>query len=230
MSCPKTEYLLQEFFADNLAPLARDEMEKHLADCAACNAELEALLLTRSSMQQWQEQRVPHWDRGLTLFRREHGAPPVRSRFFASWQWLPTAASLAMLALFLLNVSFVSSEQGFAVAFGGNPAAQPNSQSGLQAELTRFQAQQRAEMQELVARVEDRLDSNNVRLLQAVMEQAQQTTAENFEQMYSYFEQQRLLDLQDMRVGYEELVNSDYETIRSLQQLANFVSYEGSVR
>lgn len=226
MSCPKTQHLLQEYFADDLSPFARDEMENHLSGCESCHAELEALLITQSSLREWQEQRVPHWDRRMNLFQREPNTGSAFARFWSSLQWVPTAASFAMLAVLLLNVSFVSTEQGFSVTFG----AAPSNTSELQAELAALQSQQQAEMQSLIARVEDRLDSNNVRLLQAVMEQAQQSTSENFEQMYSYFEQQRLLDLQDMRVGYEELVNSDYETIRSLQQLANFVSYEGSVR
>jgi len=85
-------------------------------------------------------------------------------------------------------------------------------------------------MQQLVARIESRQDSNNVQLLQAVMEQTQQSTADSFDQMYAYFEQQRLLDLQDMRAGYEQLVDSDYETIRSLQQLVNYVGYQGDIR
>ena len=50
------------------------------------------------------------------------------------------------------------------------------------------------------------------------------------DRVYAYFEQQRLIDLQDMRVGYQQLVDSDYETIRSLEQLAQFVSYESEVR
>jgi anti-sigma factor RsiW len=226
MSCPKTDHLLQEYFADDLAPFAREEIEKHLATCAHCSEELGALMQTQSSLRQWQEQRVPHWDRRMNLFPAEGKPQSVIARFFSGLQWVPTAASFAMLAILLLNVSVVSGDQGFSIAFG---AAAKNSLN-LQAELAALQSQQQSEMQALIARVEDRLDSNNVRLLQAVMEQTQQTTSENFEQMYSYFEQQRLLDLQDMRVGYEQLVNSDYETIRSLQQLANFVSYEGSSR
>ena len=226
MSCPKTEHLLQEYFADNLATVAREELEKHLFECADCSHEMQALQKTQSSLQQWQEQRVPHWDRGMNLFQREHRAAAQKTRIWPVWQWLPTAASFAMLAVMLMNVSVVSSEQGVAVSFGSASDAAAT----WRAELAAVQAQQNAELQSLITRVEDRLDSNNVRLLQAVMEQAQQTTAENFEQMYSYFEQQRLLDLQDMRVGYEQLVNSDYETIRSLQQLATFVSYEGNVR
>ena len=226
MSCPKTEHLLQEYFSDNLAAVARDKVKKHLIECADCSQELESLLATQEHLRQWQEQRVPHWDRGLSQFQRERHAREPASRFWPIWQWLPTAASFAMLAILLLNVSVISDEQGFTVSFGSGAAPV----TGWEADLAVLQEQQRAEMVDLIARVEDRLDNNNVRLLQAVMEQTQQTTAENFQQMYSYFEQQRLLDLQDMRVGYEELVNSDYETIRSLEQLARFVSYQGNVR
>lgn len=225
MSCLKTQHLLQEYLAENLSAVVRGEMEKHLAECADCHNELQALLLTRSDLQRWQEQRVPHWDRGLGLFQQEHRAA-TGSRIWSAWQWLPTAASFAMLAVMIFNVSVTNNDQGFAISFGDRSGGN----TGFDAALIAVQEQQRVEMQNLVTRVEDRLDSNNVRLLQAVMEQTQQTTAENFEQLYTYFEKQRLLDLQDMRVGYEELVNSDYETIRSLQQLATFVSYEGSVR
>ena len=62
------------------------------------------------------------------------------------------------------------------------------------------------------------------------MDQSQRTTTENFETMYSYFEEQRLSDLRDMRLGYQQLVDSDYETIRSLQQLVNYVGYTGEIR
>ena len=60
--------------------------------------------------------------------------------------------------------------------------------------------------------------------------QTQQITAENLDAIYTLFEQQRLRDLEDMRVGYQQLVDSDYETIRSLEQLAQFVSYREQVR
>lgn len=226
MSCLKTEHLLQEYFSSDLAAVTKDEIQRHLAECADCHKELDIMLLTQSNLRRWQEQRVPHWDRGVDLFKREHRTVAASAPLWSAWQWLPTAASFAMLAILLLNITIVDDNQGFAINFG----ARTETSAGLDSAIASLQAQQRAELQELVMRVEDRLDSNNVRLLRAVMEQAQQTTAENFEQLYAYFEQQRLLDLQDMRVGFEELVNSDYETIRSLQQLATFVSYEGNVR
>lgn len=226
MSCPKTQYLLQEYFSEDLSAVARDELDRHLSDCAHCNAELESVLFVQRDIQQWQEQSVPHWDRGRELFRREHRAERPLSQLWLSWQWFPTAASLAMLCVLLFNVSVVSNETGFSVSFGGSSGANID----LRAQLAQFEQAQRGEMRQLVARVESRQDSNNVQLLQAVMEQAQQSTADSFDQMYAYFEQQRLLDLQDMRAGYEQLVDSDYETIRSLQQLVNYVGYQGDIR
>ncbi len=226
MSCPKTHYLLQEYFSENLSAVARDELDRHLTDCVHCNAQLESVLLAQQDLQQWQEQRVPHWDRHLELFRQEHRIDRPVSRFWLSWQWLPTAASLAMLCVLLFNVNVISNDSGFSISFVGSSA----SGSNLNAQLADFEQAQRLEMQQLVARVEGRQDSTNVQLLQAVMEQAQQSTADSFDQMYAYFEQQRLLDLQDMRAGYEQLVDSDYETIRSLQQLVNYVGYQSDIR
>lgn len=226
MSCPKTHYLLQEYFSEDLSVIARNELDRHLTDCVHCNAELESVLLAQQDLQQWQEQRVPHWDRGLELYRQEHRVGRPVSRFWLSWQWFPTAASLAMLCVLLFNVSVVSNESGLSISFAGSSASDAN----LTAQLAEFGQEQRLEMQQLVTRVESRQDSNNVQLLQAVMEQAQQSTADSFDQMYAYFEQQRLLDLQDMRTGYEQLVDSDYETIRSLQQLVNYVGYQGDIR
>ena len=131
-----------------------------------------------------------------------------------------------MLCVLLFNVNVISNDSGFSISFAGSSA----SGSNLNAQLADFEQAQRLEMQQLVARVEGRQDSTNVQLLQAVMEQAQQSTADSFDQMYAYFEQQRLLDLQDMRAGYEQLVDSDYETIRSLQQLVNYVGYQSDIR
>ena len=226
MPCPKTQHLLQEYFADDLAPFASDEMEKHLSQCEFCHAELEALLLVQGNLRQWQEREVPHWDRGMELFRREHRTTNHSAGFWGRWQWFPTAASFAMLCILLFNVSIVSSDQGISISFGAPNSSVPD----IQSQLLALQESQREEMQSLITRVEDRQDSNNVQLLQAVMEQTQQSTAENLDRIYAYFEERRLQDLQDMRVGYQQLVDSGYETIRSLEQLAQYVSFQGDVR
>ena len=46
MSCPKTEHLLQEYFADDLAPLIKEEIENHLNFCDHCR---DCLLYTSPS-------------------------------------------------------------------------------------------------------------------------------------------------------------------------------------
>ena len=226
MSCPKTEHLLQEYFTDDLAPLIKEEIENHLNFCDHCREELEGLILVQSSLNQWQDQRVPHWDRGRELFRREHRVPGSRISFWNKLQWVPSAVSFAMLAILLLNVNIVSSDSGVSISFGVNESDSVL----LESRLFAFEQQQETTMNELVQRIEDRQDSNNIELLQAVMDQTQQTTAENLDLIYAFFEQQRLQDLEDMRVGYQELVDSDYATIRSLQQIAQFVSYQGDIR
>ena len=226
MSCPKTHYILQEYFSENLLTVARDELDKHLIECVYCNAQLESVLLAQQNLRQWQDQKTPHWDRVLELFRQEHRIDRPVSRFWISWQWLPTAASLAMLCVLLFNVSVVSNDSGLSISFAGSSALDSN----LNAQLVEFEQAQRLEIKQLAARVASRHDSTNAQLLRAVMEQTQQSTADSFDQMYAYFEQQRLLDLQDMRAGYEQLVDSDYETIRSLRQLVNYVGYQGDIR
>ena len=226
MSCPKTHYILQEYFSENLLTVARDELDKHLTECVYCHAQLESVLLAQQNLRQWQDQRTPHWDRGLELFRQEHRIERPLSRFWISWQWLPTAASLAMLCVLLFNVSVVSNDSGLSISFSGSSALDSN----LNTQLVEFEQAQRLEIKQLAARVASRQDSTNVQLLRAVMEQTQQSTADSFDQMYAYFEQQRLLDLQDMRAGYEQLVDSDYETIRSLRQLVNYVGYQSDIR
>jgi hypothetical protein len=221
MSCPKTEHLLKEYFADDLSQLAKSEMEKHLHECVACNEELESLLLVQSNLHRWQDRQAPHWDRGVELFRREHRLTEDRSSVFNIWQWLPTSVSLAMLLLVIFNTSFEAGEQGVSISFGKSANAGANSMD----QLAEFRRAQQEEFSEFMIRVENRQDQNNLLLMQAVFDQTQQTTAENLERIYAFFEEQRLQDLQDMRVGYQELVNNDYETIRSLEQLAQFVSF-----
>lgn len=225
MSCPKTDHLLKEYFANELGQIAKQEMENHLRSCTHCNAELEALLQVQGRLSNWQEQRVPHWDRGVELFQREHRSERPVKIGFDFWRWLPTATSFAMLLLVVLNTSMSVDERGVSVSFGGGDI-----DSDLEGRLSEFQEKQRAELEDFVARIESRQDNNNMQLMQVVFDQTQQTTAENLERIYAFFEEQRLQDLEDMRVGYQELIDNDYATVRSIEQLAQYVSFEGEVR
>jgi hypothetical protein len=226
MPCPKTQHILQEYFADDLESLAKEKIESHLLVCEHCSNELESLLLTQNTLNQWKNERTPHWNRGMELFRREHQAPISGFSLWHRLQWAPTITCFAMMLVLLLNVNFISSQEGFSVSFGSTS----DDSSVIEERLVAFQEEQRLAMDALAARVEDRQVSNNIELLQTVLDQNQQTTAENLNRIYVFFEQQRLRDLEDMRIGYQDLVDNDYETIRSLQQLAQFVSYQSPER
>ena len=231
MSCPKTQNILIEYFTDNLSAIARDELEKHIRTCEACNAELVALQQAQHELTQWQDESVPHWDRGTTLFRQEHRTVGQERKHWI-WQWFPVAASFAMFCILVFNVSVTANENGFTISFGGDDSALDYSQ--IDQRITQLaeiqQLEQDQTLQTFLSRMEERQDSNNLRLLQTVMEQTQQMTAENFDQMYTYFEQQRQLDLENVRVSYQQLADSDFDTLRSMQQLANFVQCTGETR
>src|SRR6056300_160908 len=192
MPCPKTPHLMQAYFSDALTSQSSEEIDRHLAQCHLCRAELELLLAAKSELLDWQDQSVPHWDRGLELFKREHQVAPGSEGWFSNWQWLPTAASFAMLCILLFNTSIAVNETGLQIAFGSATASEEVSRT-----LTAFEAQQIDEIETLIRRFEARQDSSNIQLLQAVMEQTQQSTAESLDRIYAYFEEQRLQDLQD---------------------------------
>ena len=222
MSCPKTQLLLKEYFSDELSLIAKNEIEAHVSSCEFCNAEFSELLETRKTLEGWQHQIVPHWDRGEELFRRENGNT---NRVFSFWdklQWLPTGASAVMLILFLLNTELSSSQDGYNISFGSPDV----SVVYLENELSAFEESQRANLEQAIQQIEAREDSNNVELLRAALYQNQQDTAANLERIYALFDQQRIRDLEDMRAGYQQLMDSDYETLRSLRQLAQIVSYQ----
>jgi len=231
MSCPKTRHLLTEYFDDSLSSVARAEVERHLEGCEHCAAELTELLAVQDSLQGWQQQRVPHWDRGTSLFRNAHQKSSGTGIGVGSgriWQWLPTAASFAMFALLLFNVSITSSGNGFTVTFGN--AVDSMEQQQLEQQLASFaaaqQQQQEQDLQLFMAQLAERLDSNNLRLMQAVMDQTRELSAQNFEQVYTYFEQQRQLDMETVQVSYQQLLDSDFETLRTMEQLANYVQFQ----
>lgn len=231
MSCPRTEHVLINYFDDKLPKTQKQEMDSHIADCQFCHQELQDLLNVEQHMLQWQDEEVPHWNRQYALHRTK--ADEGQNSTWNIWQWLPTASSLAMLLLLVFNTSISTANGGFSIAFGGggnSPEMQAQLQEQFANQLQGFRNEQQQQMDSLVARIEDRQDENNLRLMQAVMEQSQSATDETINQFFSYFEQQRELDLQVYEAGYQQLADSDYQTIQSLRQLASHVSYQGAVQ
>jgi hypothetical protein len=137
-----------------------------------------------------------------------------------------------MLVLLLFNVSVVMNEGGFRIEFGA--VAPGLSQVQLDQQLLQFAEQQQqrqdASMQLYMTRLDERQDSNNLRLMRTVLEQAREISAENFDQIYTYFDQQRQLDMETVQVSYQQLLDSDFETLRTIQQLASAAQYQDGSR
>ena len=224
MSCPRTPHLLKEYFSDELSTIAREEIEAHVSACEYCRDELTDVLEAKEILEGWQQQKAPHWDRGSELFRREHGKVGQHLTFWdrICWQLIPTSASFLMLLLVLFNVQLSSDQNGFMVSFGSSAA----SASYLEQELQIFNEIQQSELENAIRQLEVRQDSQNMELIRSVMYKNQQDMLSGLEGIYALFEDQRLRDLEDMRIGYQQLMDSDYETLRSLRQLAQFVSYQ----
>ena len=223
MSCPRTQHLLKEYFSDELSTIAKEKIEAHIASCQYCRMELSGVLGAKEILEGWQQQKAPHWDRGSELFRREHGKTHHRLSFWDRmlWQVIPTSTSLFMLVLILLNVQFSSDQSGFNLSFG-SPSV---SAVRFKQELRIFEEMQGLELDNAIRELEVRQDSENIELLQAALYQNKQEMLTGLERIYTLFEGQRLRDLEDMRIGYQQLMDSDYQTLRSLRQLAQFVSY-----
>ena len=158
------------------------------------------------------------------MFQREHGKSDRLLTFWEKmlWQLIPTSASLFMLLLVVFNVQLSSDQDGFTLSFGSPEV----SAIYLENELQIFEEMQGVELEDAIRQLEVRQDSQNMELLQAAIYQNQQDMHTGLERIYALFEDQRLRDLEDMRIGYQQLMDSDYETLRSLKQLAQFVSYK----
>jgi len=233
MQCPESVRYLSAYVLDELTLSERDAFENHLADCAQCSAELASFDSVKSVLNSWDDEALPasaaaHRERIRRL------AEPLPKQDKASrwpllnwWQWAPSAVSFAVLVLVFMDARFLVDEAGFSVSFGGLK----NDASVFQmADQMVDQMVDREELQQVIARLEQRQDKNTIALMQAVLNQARESSEANFQQLFAFFEQQRLNDLEQVRASYEQLAESDFETLRSLQQLASYVSFNEIVR
>ena len=220
MSCHETQQRLAEFFGGELSGTELAQCQAHIENCMHCSEEFAALETANAQLKLWQDEQVPQWAAARLNKLRDLAAEPAErpARSWPNWwQWLPTAASFAMLLILLMDVRVAVNDSGFTLAFGASQqAAVPTAESKA--------------LDALLARFELRQDQNNLALMQAVLTQTREANAASFQQLLTYFEEQRARDMEDVRASYEQLVSSDHETVRSLQQLANFVSYGETVR
>lgn len=224
MSCEHTPEILADHFDTRLADRRRLEVQRHLAACTDCAAELAALDPVRAVLGNWREQRVPQWTptAGAGLVR-----PSVSERFSRrrgiDWlRWVPVAASLVLTVAVVLQLRVEVTDGGWQVSFGAEAAvansavsAEINSLAPIEQYLQAFSEQQRGETQQLI---------------ETALTQFGETSADSLYQIVSFFEEQRRLDMQRMEAGFQQMLDRDYQTVNSVQQLATYVQYQGELQ
>ena len=227
MSCHESSKLVPDYFDETLSLQQRKAMETHLQNCADCQEALAEAKSINVHLRQWQDEPVPQWQR---IPKQLHvKSEPARPRFSFWGQWAPLAGAFMMAVAVMFNVQLQVQDNGFSIAFGGGSGIDAGV---IAAQLEEFENEQRAAQQQtlqlLTAQLEERQAGNNARLLETVIEQFGDSTTRSLEQVMAYFEAQRQQDLQLMQTSYQRLADSDFQTIRSMQQLANYVQYQGN--
>lgn len=227
MSCPESSRLVPDYFDETLSLQGRNALEAHLHGCADCQAALADAKGIHAHLRQWQAAAVPQWQRVPQSLRDK--SAPARPRFSFWGQWAPLAGAFMLALAVMFNVQLQVEDNGFRIAFGSSAAIDAEA---IAARLARFEAEQRATQQQtlqvLSAQIEERQAGSNARLLETVIEQFGDSTTRSLEQVMAYFEAQRAEDLQLMQASVQRLADSDFQTIRSMQQLASYVQYQGS--
>lgn len=215
MNCQQTPLLVADYLGGELAPARRREIEIHLAECAHCRSEVELLRPAVELLGGYAPDEAPEWDRNATA------APISRQRRAgrraADWlQWGSLAASCVLATALVLQVSVQRDSTGWTVSVGG-PQQAVNSdvvtEQQLQDYLAVFAEQQRQESQQE---------------LQQALARFSETSTDTFMQVVQYLERQRELDIQRMEAGFQQMLDSNFRTVNSVQQLASYVQYQGA--
>lgn len=220
MTCERTATLVADYLDEALPPQQRHSLDQHAQQCPDCALSLQEARRAHAHLLRWQQQAVPQWRRPA-LPEHDVQRPPLR---WPGWQWAPLAASCMLALAVVLNVQISTGSPGLAIRFG---AASTLDTAQLEARLAAFETQQQVALQTLSQALMQQQSADNARLMEAmidsVIEQVGASTALSLEQVIAYFESQRQQDLQLLQAGYQQLADSDYATIRSVEQLAMLV-------
>jgi len=202
MTDDRTCRLTPQMMADHLGSppggTASRKAARHIESCPDCRAELAALEPVSAHLRQWREQPVPDWNR--------HGRTrsDVLRKLVLRWQWAPLAASMVLALAVVFNVQVSGGDDGWSVVFG-TPPARPDAVPD-PAPLAELEAGWQQEL----ARTERRLTDETARQIESVLE---------------WVDSRREADLRMLEASFQEMLEREYQTARSVQQLVSYVQY-----
>lgn len=209
MTCPKLSETVANHLDDGLSPVQRAATEAHLANCPECRDAAASLGDMPAYLSQWQDQPVPRWDR-KSVTRGQRAA----ARWQPWWQWTPVMASLALVIAVVFNLQISRDTDGFTIAFGAG-----SSRSADEAYLV-----------QLVEQFSEQQAQQQMQMMNVVLTEFADSTASSLEDVIVWFESQRQQDLQMLEASFQEMLEREYETVRSMQQLASYVQLTSAVR
>lgn len=223
MSCHQTPEMVAASFDEELSARQQDELQQHLATCATCRNELAGLQSAAAALHGWRNEAVPDWDRadatahGLRSPSREHRQPLGRRHSWRSSlghtaRWIPLAASLVLAIAVMTQTRIDVADGNWSVSFGSSAAER-----------------QLAQVEDYLAQHAQYQQQQNQIMVEAALQQFGDSTTDSLYQLVEWFEQQRTLDLQRMEAGFQQMLDRDYQTVNSMQQLASFVQYQGEL-
>ena len=215
MTCEKSPYVVATLLDELSSSAEREQLRSHVSECAHCSVQLEEARVVQQKISTWQDAPVPHWVRSSMVKPKQESVQWWQR--FSLWQWAPLACSFLLALGVIFNVEFHKSNDGFVVVFGASGGV---TQQQVQEQISRLSAQLDAQREADSLRLVETVVGN-------VMRQYDENNSRNLEQVIEYFDLQRQQDLQLLQSGYQQLADSDYETIRSVQQLASYVQYQG---
>ncbi|ALO45866.1 anti-sigma factor family protein [Pseudohongiella spirulinae] len=215
MNCQHTPILVADYLGGQLAPERRLEIEAHLAACEICRCEVESLRPTLELLENYVPGETPEWDRKASAVPIVND--PGVGRRVTNWlHWASLAASCVLATALVLQLNVQRDSDGWALSIGGQGSeAAPGeafvTDQQLRDYLAVFAEEQRQETQQD---------------LQQALTRFSETSSDSMMQLVQYLERQRELDIQRMEAGFQQMLDSNFQTVNSVQQLASYVQYQ----
>ena len=208
MNKQTAQELLMDYLYDEISDTDKRKLEAYIADHPELQQELEELRETRSIMQKAPEVTP---DNQISVVDTDHDDEDRASsfkQFIPSSKWMRRSlAAAACIALLLVSaavadVSMQSTQNGFAIYFGGAVSPQSTGLTEAQTEaiVQRIQTENTAMMTEYA----DMLNKHNQQQLQQVV---------------AYFERQRLNDLQVIDQAFNQYQEKTEDKLQQTNQV-----------
>ncbi len=244
MNCERFKEHLLDFLYDELPEVETSEMIGHMTTCASCHAETNELKLVRNEMAEWKDPET----RNFPIVLPYDSPWAAVKRLFVPRPWTGrnaltfavAACALLLTGLSILGTQIEISRNGLffrtdllrrpAVTAPASPMAasngasfQPVSLDVVSRMIQQSEGRQRQMLRAEEARLVDQLTSSYRTQLTALAKNMDNKHKVDLVSVYDNLEQQRLADLQRIRMTFSSLDARASQQAQQTQQLVDFI-------